>query len=145
MHTCSSSISNYTCMYWGVFKCHSVWKSTSTSQGCLALEFGIGVKAVPLGCEPSSLPFTYLGVSVGANMKLKKHWKPIIDRFYAKLSPWKAKTLSFGGILTLVKAVLGSLSSYFLSIFVAPVGVIEILEKIWRQFLWGGGDNNHKI
>nr|KAJ0191866.1 hypothetical protein LSAT_V11C800411080 [Lactuca sativa] len=40
--------------------------------------------------------------------------------------------------LTLAKAVLGSLPSYFLSIFVAPVGVIEILEKIRRQFLWGG-------
>nr|KAJ0195087.1 hypothetical protein LSAT_V11C700361540 [Lactuca sativa] len=29
--------------------------------------------AAPLGCEPASLPFTYLGIPVGANMKLKKH------------------------------------------------------------------------
>ena len=42
--------------------------------------FGISVDtqevtnwARPLGCEPSSLPFTYLGFPVGANMKLKKH------------------------------------------------------------------------
>nr|KAJ0213660.1 hypothetical protein LSAT_V11C400178840 [Lactuca sativa] len=86
--------------------------------------------AAPLGCGPASLSFTYLGIPVGANMKLKKHWKPIIDRFYSKLSPWKAKNLSFGGRLTLAKAVLG---------------VIEILEKIRRQFLWGGGDNKYKI
>lgn len=29
--------------------------------------------AAPLGCEPASLSFTYLGIPVGANMKLKKH------------------------------------------------------------------------
>lgn len=27
----------------------------------------------PLGCQLASLPFTYLGVPMGANMKLKKH------------------------------------------------------------------------
>ncbi|KAL7598871.1 hypothetical protein Lser_V15G27348 [Lactuca serriola] len=66
--------------------------------------FGIGVDipdvtrwVAPLGRQPTSLPFTYLGVPVGSNMKLKKHWKPIIDRFYAKLPLWKSKTLSFGG------------------------------------------------
>lgn len=78
-------------------------------------------------------------------MKFKKHWKPVIDRFYAKFSPWKAKTLSFGGRLTLSKAVLGSLPSYFMSIFVSPMGVLESLEKIRRQFLWGGDDNKYKI
>ncbi|KAL7611218.1 hypothetical protein Lser_V15G10494 [Lactuca serriola] len=42
--------------------------------------FGVGVSiqettrwALPLGCEPSSLPFNYLGVPVGANMNLKKN------------------------------------------------------------------------
>nr|KAJ0217183.1 hypothetical protein LSAT_V11C300125490 [Lactuca sativa] len=49
-----------------------------------------------LGCELSSLPFIYLGVSVGANMKLKKHWRPILNRFNSKLSEWKARNLSFG-------------------------------------------------
>ncbi|XP_023733277.1 uncharacterized protein LOC111881111 [Lactuca sativa] len=28
--------------------------------------------AAPLGCQPASLPFTYLGVPVGANMNLQK-------------------------------------------------------------------------
>ena len=96
---------------------------------------------LPTGVVTLHLP----GVRVGANMKLKKHWKPIIDRFYSKLSPWKSKALSFGGRLTLAKAVLGSLLSYYFSIFVAPVGVINLLEKIRRQFLWGGSDNKYKI
>lgn len=44
-----------------------------------------------LGCEPYSIPFNYLCVPVGANMNLKKIWKPIIERIQAKLTVWKAK------------------------------------------------------
>ena len=91
-----------------------------------------------LGCEVGQLPFQYLGVPVGANMNLKKNWKPIIDRFNAKLSIWKAKTLSFGGRLTLLKAVLGNLPTYYLSLFKAPVGVIESLERS-EGVSYGGG------
>lgn len=84
--------------------------------------------ARPLGCEPSCLPFTYLGVPVGANMKLKKNWKPIIDKFMAKLTVWKSKTLSYGGRLTLITVVLGNLPTYFLSLFVVPTEVLDQLE-----------------
>lgn len=113
---------------------------------------GIGVDdrevkcwATPLGCEPTPLPFSYLGVPVGANMRLIKNWKPIIEKFKSKLSLWKAKTLSFGGRITLAKSVLGNLPNYYLSIFAAPSGVIEKLEKIRRNFIWGGGEESHKI
>ncbi|XP_023729370.1 uncharacterized protein LOC111877058 [Lactuca sativa] len=101
--------------------------------------------ARPLGSDPSTLPFNYLGVPVGGNMKLKKHWKPMVDRFHGKLSIWKAKSLSFGGRLTLIKSVMGNLSEYFLSLFVAPERVINTLEKIRRRFLWGGSEEQTKI
>ncbi|KAF5796291.1 putative RNA-directed DNA polymerase [Helianthus annuus] len=79
--------------------------------------FGIGVghndvletASIP-GCEKGSLPFSYLGLPVGSNMGLVKNWKPIIERFENKLSLWKARTLSFGGRMTLVKALLGGSS-----------------------------------
>nr|KAJ0197982.1 hypothetical protein LSAT_V11C700375200 [Lactuca sativa] len=105
--------------------------------------FGIGVSpsevlnwSAPLGCEPSSLPFTYLGIPVGENMNRKNAWRPIVEKFHCKLSLWKAKTLSFGGRLTLAKVVLGSLPTYYMSIFTIPNGIIETLEKIRRRFIW---------
>ncbi|KAL4579457.1 hypothetical protein LXL04_015605 [Taraxacum kok-saghyz] len=49
------------------------------------------------------------------------------NRFHAKLSLWKAKTLWFGGRLTLIKSVLRNLPNYFLSLLKAPIGVIEKL------------------
>ncbi|XP_022018935.1 uncharacterized protein LOC110918967 [Helianthus annuus] len=39
-------------------------------------------------------------------MGLIKNWKPIVKRFEEKLTSWKARTLSFGGRLTLIEAVL---------------------------------------
>lgn len=114
--------------------------------------FGVGSEmqevsswARALGCEPSSLPFTYLGVPVRANMNLKKNWKPIVDRFQAKLSKWKSKTLSFGGRLTLIQSVLGNLPTYYMSLFVAPDGVIQVLEKLRSRFLWGASEERRKI
>ncbi|XP_023759766.1 uncharacterized protein LOC111908165 [Lactuca sativa] len=101
--------------------------------------------ASTLGCEPSALPFTYLGVPVGANMNLKKNWEPIIERFRSKLSKWKSKSLSFGGRLTLTQSVLGNLPTYFLSLFLAPDGIIQTLEKLRRRFLWGASVDKKKI
>lgn len=114
--------------------------------------FGIGAcgeelarMAQVIGCQKSSFPFTYLGVPVGANMGLKKNWRPIVEKFQSKLSSWKAKSLSFGGRLTLIKSVLGSLPTYYLSLFKAPLGVLDTLEKIRRNFLWAGGVDKNKI
>lgn len=55
-----------------------------------------------------------------------------------RLSDWTAKTISFGGRLTLIKSVLGSLALYYLSIYRAPLCVINSLESIHRNFFWGG-------
>lgn len=114
--------------------------------------FGVGANtneveswALPLGCESVSLPFTYLGVPMGANMNFKRSWKLIIEKIKSKLSLWKAKILSFGGRITLAKSVLGNLPNFFLSIFLAPIGVVEEIDKIRRCFIWQGSQNNRSI
>lgn len=98
-----------------------------------------------LHCQATSLLFKYLGLPVGANMALARNWQPVIDKFQARLSIWKAKTLSFGERITLIKLVLNNLPIYYFSIFKAPSGVIDSLEKIRRMFLWGGNESNNKI
>ncbi|KAL7587442.1 hypothetical protein Lser_V15G40495 [Lactuca serriola] len=108
--------------------------------------FGVGVSktelsktAQVLDCLQGDFPFTYLGVPVGADMALKKNWKPILDKFSSKLSSWKAKSLSFGGRLTLIKSVLDCLPTYYMSLFKDPQGIIDQLDKIRRRFLLGEG------
>lgn len=68
-------------------------------------------------------------------MSLKKHWTPIIENFQARLSSWKAKTLTLGGRLTLINEALVGLPTYYFSLFKDPAGVIEFLEKLRRKFL----------
>ncbi|GJS48847.1 hypothetical protein Tco_0598968 [Tanacetum coccineum] len=56
---------------------------------------------------------------VRGNMSRIKSWDEIVDKMVDRLSKWKMKTLSIGGRLTLLKAVLGSMPIYYMSIFKA--------------------------
>uniref|UniRef100_A0A251UE24 Putative RNA-directed DNA polymerase, eukaryota, Reverse transcriptase zinc-binding domain protein n=1 Tax=Helianthus annuus TaxID=4232 RepID=A0A251UE24_HELAN len=114
--------------------------------------YGVGVSdnevarmASLIKCEVGSFPFIYLGIPIGANMKRATFWKPILDKFTSKLSRWKTKFLSFSGRLTLAKSVLGSLPTYYLSLFAAPKCIINRLEKIRRDFVWGKSTSGHKL
>ncbi|EOY09515.1 Uncharacterized protein TCM_024931 [Theobroma cacao] len=51
---------------------------------------------------------------------------------------WKAKTLSMGGRLTLLRLVLSSLLLFYMSLFRMPKKVKCEIEKIQKRFLWGG-------
>ncbi|GKA73672.1 putative RNA-directed DNA polymerase, eukaryota, reverse transcriptase zinc-binding domain protein [Tanacetum coccineum] len=105
---------------------------------------GVGVPATEvesmaasLGCAHDSLPFIYLGLPVGKRMRYCDGWNVVIERFRDKLSCWKAKALSIGGRLTLIKSILGSLPIYYFSLFKAPQKVINTLESIRCRFFWG--------
>ena len=73
------------------------------------------------------------------------NWQPVIDKFKKRLSLWKARTLSFGGRLCLCKAVLGSLGTYFFSLYRAPKKVLHTLESLRRRFFWGITENSKGI
>ncbi|GJQ95271.1 hypothetical protein Tco_0006410 [Tanacetum coccineum] len=75
--------------------------------------FGIGIPsneveamASSLGCAHDVLPFIYLGLPVGKRMSLCDGLNEVINRFRDRLSSWKAKSLSVGGRLTLIKSIL---------------------------------------
>ncbi|GKA74736.1 putative RNA-directed DNA polymerase, eukaryota, reverse transcriptase zinc-binding domain protein [Tanacetum coccineum] len=61
-----------------------------------------------IGCGVANFPLKYLGIPVGCNMSCCVHWNPIIQKFSSKLAHWKARLLSVGGRLFLIKSVLGS-------------------------------------
>ncbi|GKC26720.1 putative RNA-directed DNA polymerase, eukaryota, reverse transcriptase zinc-binding domain protein [Tanacetum coccineum] len=111
--------------------------------------YGIGVAsddvqimAANTGCSAGTLPLTYLSLPIGSNMSLFVNWKPLVDKFRLKLS----NLLSYGGRLTLIKAVLGSLGIYFFSLFKAPVAVLKALESARASFFFfpGGGSTDSK-
>ncbi|XP_057746334.1 uncharacterized protein LOC130965582 [Arachis stenosperma] len=98
-----------------------------------------------LGCKQVVLPVRYLGISLGANPRLVKTWKSIIDKVEAKLSLWKAKVLNKAGKLVLIKSVLNSLPMYYLSLYKMPKAVADKLIALQRQFLWCKEDGTYGI
>ncbi|GJS24794.1 RNA-directed DNA polymerase, eukaryota [Tanacetum coccineum] len=113
---------------------------------------GVGVNpnevsrvATSIGCSTFTAPFKYLGVSVGDNMSRIASWDDIIFKVSNRLSKWKLKTLSIGGRLTLLKSVLSSIPLYHMSIFKAPIGVLNKLEAIRRNFFNGVDGSENKI
>ncbi|GKA26341.1 putative RNA-directed DNA polymerase [Tanacetum coccineum] len=111
---------------------------------------GVGIEEVTslaqrMRCAAGLLPFTYLGLPVGCSMKRVSTWNVVVEKFKKRLDKWKAKTISFGGRLTLVKTVLSSLPLYFFSLFRAPASIIKKLESVRQRFFWGGNDESKKM
>ncbi|GJR72076.1 RNA-directed DNA polymerase, eukaryota [Tanacetum coccineum] len=90
-----------------------------------------------VGCSIFSSPFKYLGVIVGDNMSRLKPWEYVISKVSNRLYNWKLKTLSIGGRLTLIKSVISSIPLYHMSIFKAPIGVLNKLESDTAEKVYG--------
>nr|GEV77981.1 RNA-directed DNA polymerase, eukaryota [Tanacetum cinerariifolium] len=97
----------------------------------------IEVAAYSLGCSVMKTPFKYLGFPVGGNMSSIKAWDDIIRKIKSRLSKWKVNTFSIGGRLTLLKSILGSTPSYWMSLFKVPKAVLATMEAMRRDFFMG--------
>ena len=68
------------------------------------------------------------------------------DRYMErKLSGWQRMYLSKGGQVTFIKSTLSSLPTYFMSLFPIPASVARCIDKIQRDFLWGGMGDERKF
>nr|GEV97898.1 RNA-directed DNA polymerase, eukaryota, reverse transcriptase zinc-binding domain protein [Tanacetum cinerariifolium] len=113
--------------------------------------FGVGVPfdevsraALITGCNAMQTPFSYLGLPIDCNMANVKNWDAIVDKFSKRLSKWKSSMLSIGGKATLISSVLGSIGTYYFSLFPMPT-VSKKLESIRSHFFLGSDDKSKKI
>ena len=61
-------------------------------------------------------------------------WLSVIEKVESRLAGWRARLLSRGGCIMLLKAVLAAIPTYFMAIFRMPVGVRRRLEQMMRGF-----------
>ena len=97
-----------------------------------------------LGCKASLLPTMYLGLPLGPPHKSVGIWDPIEERFRRRLATWKLQYISKGGRVALIRSALSNLPIYFMSLFRISSLACKRLEKIKRDFLWGGGNLEKK-
>lgn len=83
----------------------------------------------------------YLGVPVLHKRITKGTFKSIVLKTRKKLSAWKCKHLTIAGRYVLIKSVLAVIPSYQMQSMLLPVGTVNELEKISRNFLWAQDSN----
>jgi hypothetical protein len=80
----------------------------------------------------------YLGFFLKPNCYRKEDWGWLIRKVEVRISIWVNRTLSRGGRLVLLKAVLEGIPIYWNSIAAIPKGVLEKVHKLSCQYLWVG-------
>ncbi|RVX02750.1 LINE-1 retrotransposable element ORF2 protein [Vitis vinifera] len=101
--------------------------------------------AAELGCKVGSMPSVYLGLPLGARNKSAAVWDGVEEKMRKRLAHWKRKYISKGGRLILIKSTMASIPLYQMSLFRMPKLVARRLEKLQRDFLWGGGNLERKV
>lgn len=96
-----------------------------------------------IGCKVDRMPSTFLGLPIGVNIRSKRTWNILVDKYKKKLSRWKIKTISIGRRHTSVCNVLGNLGTFLFSLFKDPKGVIKKLENLRKEFFFGGRKPNY--
>ena len=100
--------------------------------------------AAELGCRMGQLPAVYLGLPLEAPNKASSVWDGVEERVRRRLALWKRQYISKGGRITLIKTTMASMPLYQMSLFRMPKTVARRLEKLQRDFLWGGGNLEKK-
>ena len=117
-------------------------KSELIPVGCVDDEEEL---AAAIGCKVGSLPTTYLGLPLGAQYRSLAVWDGVKERMRKKLARWKSRYISKGGRITLIRSALANMPIYFMSMLSMPRKVRPRLERIQRDFLWGGGALERKL
>ena len=79
--------------------------------------------AAVLRCKDGALLLSYLCLPLGSKLWSKAFWKALVEKIENRLAPWKQKYLSKGGRLTLMKVVVASNPTYYMSVSKMPKGI----------------------
>ncbi|CAK8570652.1 unnamed protein product [Lathyrus sativus] len=97
-----------------------------------------------LACRIEAKSFEFLGIPIGSNPRLVASWTNLVNKVWVMLADWKGKLLSFGGRITMLKYVIGSLSIFLMSFYKMSVTVWKELDRIQNRFLWGSSTKQPK-
>jgi hypothetical protein len=92
------------------------------------------------GSWVSALPCKYLGLTLKIGRLQRVDEQALIDRVAGKLRAWKGKLLNKASRLALINSVLSSVILYHMTVFSLSKWAMRSIDKIRRQFLWRGAE-----
>ena len=87
----------------------------------------------------------YLGLPSFVGHQKKTCFNHIKERIWARMQGWKEKLLSQAGKEIIIKAVIQFISTYSMSVFRLPIGLLKDIEAMIQKFWWGCSENSRKI
>ena len=86
----------------------------------------------------------YLGVPSIHGRVTRNMYNDIVERVSSRLEGWKSKYLSLAGRQVMAQSVLSSIPLYSMQTTLLPMRICSKIEKIIRNFLWGGTNGERK-
>jgi hypothetical protein len=87
----------------------------------------------------------YLGLPVPEGKLKKGRLRSTKEKFAKRANDWCEKYMSSAAKEVLIKSVLQSLPTYAMGIFKFPVGLVDDLSQIVRNFWWGDEHNRRRM
>lgn len=75
----------------------------------------------------------------------KDTYQHLLDIMKAKLTGWKATSLSMAGRFTLAKCVLDAIPFYTMQTSKIPVSLLDVIDRLVRNFVWGHDSNTRQL
>lgn len=87
----------------------------------------------------------YLGLPCFSGRSKRKLFSHIVDRVWNRIKGWEEKLLSAGCKKILIKAVVQSIPTYAMSLFLLPKSLILEIHRLCNRFWWGSKNNERKV
>ncbi|CAL9013284.1 unnamed protein product [Prunus brigantina] len=87
----------------------------------------------------------YLGMPLLHHRANKATYNSIVEKVHIRLATWKSKCLSMAGRTTLIQAVTSSIPIYAMQTTKLPMSTCEDLDRVNRNFFWGGSARQSKV
>jgi hypothetical protein len=104
----------------------------------------LAIKGI-LHYETEAFEEKYLGLPVPEGKMVKVKFKTYKERYQKRLNDWTEKYMSSGAKEALIKSVLQAMPIYAMGIFKFPVGLIDDLEQMIKNFWWGDEPDRRRM
>ncbi|XP_020250707.1 uncharacterized protein LOC109828080 [Asparagus officinalis] len=98
-----------------------------------------------IGFPEGVLPFKYLGLPLISKRLSYVDCNPLFQKISNQFQEWKKhRTLSYAGRLQIIKSIILGVQIFWTSCYVLPSKVLQKIDDLCRDFLWGRSDHSLK-